>query len=442
MTVFKPSTLALCCALCTPLAARAETASPTPATPAPATDVVTAAPAPAPTPPAAPAPEKPAPAPAPKVTFDFGAWIILNGWADVGALNAADLPRTALPGRSEQALGGSVRQSRLRATIGVPNDGGLVGGAVLKAFVETDFAGGYASADDAAPLLRLRHGYVQATWKDLGNLSVLAGQTADIFHGSVAAASLAHLATPRFAGAGYLYRRAPQLRIQGDLGKDVALAYQVGAISAADKATSTQPGAAATGVGYRSFAPDAEARVAFLYRAAGPLKAELGVGGRYGEEKWILGTGATAYSHVVKSQGVAADLKVEAGFVTVVGGAFAGENLDVANSLAPGVLTAGTAPAFTSVKSVPTKGAWGQLQVRPLKPLLLLAGAGVETPRKKYLSTAVTSVYRNVELSAGVLVDLTSRWRVGLEGTRYVSYTVDGKIARSDQLELSSLLSL
>ena len=379
------------------------------------------------------------------LTFEPSGWLVLNGWADFGALNASDLPRFALRARGEQAAGASVRQSRLRLGIGLPADAGLLGGATFKAFVEVDFVGGYVGGDESAPILRLRHAFASATWKELGNLTLLVGQTTDIFHGPLAAQSLSHLAMPRFAGAGYLYRRAPQIRVQGELGREVALAYQVGVLSNADKTNQT---ASATSVGYRAFAPDLEGRVAAIYRGPLPVKAELGLGGRYGQDKYQLAGVAGSPSRVVKGRGVAADLKVDAGKVVVVGGAWAGDNLDVFSTVSPGVLTTASGSNLTSAKAIPVKGAWGQLQVRPVTPLVLLAGAGVELPRRRLLPATVTvgsssfpAIYRNVQLSAGALVNLTPRWRVGLEGTRYVTYAVDRNVSRSDQVELSSMVT-
>lgn len=261
----------------------------------------------------------------------------------------------------------------------------------------------------------------------------------------MAALSISHLAAPRFAGAGYAYRRAPQVRVQGEVGKEIALAYQVGLLSAADKTNQT---ASATSVGYRAFAPDLEGRAAVLYRGALPVKAELGLGARFGQEKYLLAGVAGSPSRYARSRAVSADLKLDAGKAILVGGAWAGENLDVVNTVTPGVLTTATGGNLTSVKSIPVKGAWGQLQVSPVKPLVLLAGAGVELPRRRLLPATLTvgtssfpSIYRNVQLSAGALVNLTPRWRVGLEATRYVTYAVDRNVSRSDQLELSSLLA-
>lgn len=397
----------------------------------------------APPPAAAPTP---APARPPLLTWEPGAWLSTVAWTERGAVNASDLPRFALTDSHERASGLSVKQSRIRLGVALPDDGGLLGGASLKGLVEVDFAGGYAGSDEAQPIPRLRHAYVQATWKELGNLTLLAGQTTDIFHGSVGAVSLGHVSTPRFSGAGYLHRRAPQLRLQGELGGDLAFGWQIGALSPADKATQT---ASSTSVGYRSAQPDLEARLALLLRGASPVKVELGVGGRYAQEKWLLAGVEGTPDKKVKSQAVGADLKIEAPYVTLVGGAFAGENLDVASSLAPGVKTAATSGNLTAVKSVPTRGAWGQVQLTPVKGLQLLAGAGVEAPNRKDLpatvslnSVAFPSIDRNLQLSAGAIVHLTSKWRAGLELTRYQSHGVDGHTSRSHQLELSTLLVL
>jgi hypothetical protein len=386
------------------------------------------------------------PATPPTITWEPGAWLATNGWATLGSVNASDLPRFAPSDKYEKAFGVSVRQSRLRLGLGVPDTGGLLGGAALKGLVEIDFAGGWASSDESQPVPRLRHAYFQASWKDLGNLTFLVGQTTDIFHGSVAAASLSHLATPRFSGAGFLHRRAPQVRFQGGLGGDLALAWQVAALSPADKTTQT---ASSTSVGYRSFAPDLEARVALLLRGGSPVRAELGVGGRYAYEKWLLAGAPNSPNRWVKSRAVATDLKVEAGWVALVGGAFAGENLDLESSLAPGVTTTTSGNNLTSVKSVPTKGAWGQLQLTPVKGLQLLVGAGVETPNKHLLpakltvgTTAFPSIDRNLQLSAGAIVNLTARWRAGLEITRYQPHALNHQTSRSDQIELGTLLAL
>ena len=104
-----------------------------------------------------------------KLTIDTSGWLILNTYANSGALNANDLPRYAKAGPSdEEALGMGVRQSRLRLNIGIPTDELLLN-AKLKALVELDFMGGNAvgSDDPSLPLVRLRHAWVSAAWPRL-----------------------------------------------------------------------------------------------------------------------------------------------------------------------------------------------------------------------------------------------------------------------------------
>ena len=101
-----------------------------------------------------------------KLTIDTSGWLILNTYANSGALNANDLPRYAKAGPSERGCG--VGKSRLRLNIGIPTDELLLN-AKLKAFVELDFMGGNAvGSDDPSPLVRLRHAWVSAAWPKLG----------------------------------------------------------------------------------------------------------------------------------------------------------------------------------------------------------------------------------------------------------------------------------
>jgi hypothetical protein len=387
-----------------------------------------------------------------KLTIDTSGWLILNGYSNQGALNASDLPRFALPKLNglavddERVAGVAVRQSRLRMNVGIPSDG-LLAIAKLKGFVEADFAGGYVNNDTSVPLPRLRHLYVSATWNELGKLTVLAGQTWAILHSATFPEGFSHLAVPRFGGAGLLFRRAPQLRVQGELGGDAALLWQVGALAPGDKQTTTDVGA---GVGERSGLPDGEARLAFLYRAKeSPVKAEVGLAGHYGQEKWMLEGGK---NETLTSKALAADCNVSVPYVTVRGGAFIGQNLDVSNSVAAGVRTTqGTTPGTIGrAESVRTKGVWTQAAVTPFAGLAVLLGGGVEAPRKgdlpllqmKVGTNEYSSIYRNAQLSGGVVYNLTSKWKVSAEYTRYVSYAIDGSIARAGQVEVASLLAL
>jgi hypothetical protein len=407
--------------------------------PAPAAD-------PAPAAAAAPAP---APAPAPdKLTVDVGGWLVFNSFANFGGTNLNDLPNRAANPRGEVAFGMQVRQSRLRTVLGLPSDG-LLGGAKLKGLVELDFMGGAVGGDQSLPLVRFRHGWVSATWKDLGNLELLVGQSWGIYAGPYFAQSLGHLAVPRFGGAGFLFRRAPQIRVSGDVGGDVFVRYQVGVMSNMDKGTAPVVASGAL-VGERSGLPDGEARLAVIYREGKKQVAEVAVSGHYGQDRYALTQlpgGATAATFLrnktVDASGVAVDAKVDVGPVTVLGAAFQGKNLDILNS-SPGVrsFTTGTGATQTldNVAAIRTQGFWAQLQVTPMAGLQLVAGGGMETPKAADLAASGAVMRKNGQWSAGAIVNLTAKWRASAEVTHYVTnYNAAGARFMLDQVELSTL---
>jgi hypothetical protein len=373
------------------------------------------------------------------VTVDIGGWLVLNSFYNSGNTSApADLPARAaagLPG--EHAVGMQVRQSRVRAVLGLPG-GGLLGDAKLKGLVEIDFMGGAAGGDASLPILRLRHAWAAATWKDLGNLTLTLGQTWGVFTGPYFATSLGHLALPRFAGAGFLYRRAPQIRLSGDLGGEVAVKWDAALLAPMDKATvpaASVPSGA--GVGERSGVPDVEGRLAVVYRPAKKNMVELGLSGHYGQDKYLT-TGNV--NKTVASQGMAVDLKLDVSIVTLVGSAFSGENLDIWNTVGAGVkVGAGTPPA--SADAIATKGGWLQLQVTPVAGLQLLLGGGLEKPTVGDLPVSATTVKENQQLSGGVVVNLAPKWRCALEYTEYKTTYNDATPVEvtASQVELSTL---
>ncbi len=380
-----------------------------------------------------------APAPAPdKLTVDVGGWAVFNSYANFGGTNLNDLPNRASNPRGEVAFGMQVRQSRLRTVLGLPSDG-LLGGAKLKGLVELDFMGGAVGGDQSLPLVRFRHGWVAATWKDLGNLELLVGQSWGLFTGPYFATSIGHLAVPRFGGAGFLFLRAPQVRLSGDVGDELAVRWAAAALTNMDKATG--PANAVTnapGVGERSGVPSLEGRVAAVYRPGKKNMAEVGVSGHWGQDRYVL-TGAGNVNKTVSSVGVAVDAKLDLPMVTVLGGAFQGENLDVWNSLV-GVNQTGAAAAITAVKGIKTKGYWGQAQITPIAGFTVLAGGGMELPKLADLTgMAATTVKHNGQLSGGVQLNLTSKWKCALEATRYVTHYLDDSRFESTQVELSTL---
>ncbi len=400
-----------------------------------------------------------------KVTFDASGWLILNGFANRGDVDTRELPRWALPNTIEdqRAFGMAARQSRLRAAIGIPADGFLAG-ATLKGLVEADFAGDAKTADTVLP--RLRHYYVASTWKDLSNLSLLVGQTWGVAGGAYFPESLAHAVMPRFGGAGFAFRRAPQVRVSSDLPVPGPVAFSAMAAALAPGDT----GSALSGSnGNISAFPNLEARVSGAYKPEGKPLAEVGLWTHYGREKYEIASVAPvlyAQDSVAKSQAIGIDVRVTLPYVTLVVHAFQGENLDVLASVAglqaavpsasnstTGTLLDNTDPAHPKRVGMKTKGGWAQAVVTPVKGVQVLAGFGMENPDDSTLKlpAAVTVadniITKNTQYSAGTIVSLTSKWRVSFEATRYLTQVSrpgapeNRDVLPATQFEVGSLLS-
>ena len=372
-------------------------------------------------------------------SLSLSGWLALNTYYDAGTFNPSagfvDQPMAVASSRGS-GFGMSVKQTRLRLSGALPSDA-LLGGAALTGLLETDFAGGYANSDLQFPLARVRHAWIAATWAELGNLTVRVGQDWGLLQGPALPISLGHMTTPRFTGAGYLLRRTPQIRAQGELGGAVGFAWAAAVMPNGDRQLASDK----VGVGFRSGLPDFEARAAAVLRSAGRKVAEVGLSGHYGEERWTLdGLAGTPDRHLA-SQAVALDYRLDAGWVSLTGAAFTGENLDVLYSgVGTGVnkvTVSATDAKLLAVTGIRTKGLWSQLVVAPLPWLQLLAGYGLEVPRGPDLG-ADALFRRNQQLSTGVVAS-AGRWKVGLELTAYRTRALAGDLRTANQVEASTL---
>ncbi len=447
---------------------------PIPPATAPAAPVPTLSQTAAPSPqavPVSPAPQAATAAPATdKVTSDFSGWLILQSFYDQGGLNAMDLPKNATTAgyganaaateaskyADESATGMMIRQSRFRWNLGLPTDG-FLSGAALKGLAEFDFAGSQG-ADISSWMPRIRHAFVSATWKDLNNLQVLVGQTWGVVPGPYFAESITHVIMPRFGGAGFLFRRAPQVRLSGNL----PLAAGAGVTYTAAALT---PDVAE---GQRSGMPHLEGRISANYKQEGKQLADVGFFAHMGKKLYetydVTATTKTYDATKLDTQVLGVDAKISVPYVSLVGAYFAGKNIDTTyNSIAPGVATTSvpdptvlTNPPkiLTKVEDVKTQGFFGQATVTPIKGVALVLGYGQEKPDvdsyKAGTNLAPTAtapqIAKNAQLSGGVILNVTSKWRVGLEYTQFsTEYTYGSanpnKTFDSKQVELGTLFA-
>ena len=198
--------------------------------------------------------------------------------------------------------------------------------------------GNAVGADDPSlPLVRLRHAWVSAAWPGLGNLSVLVGQTWGIVGGPYFAQSLSHLADAALRGGGLpLPARAAGSRLGRASARRSASPTRSAALAPFDRAGVTADAASGVPgpVGERAGVPNVEARLAGVYRPARKARAELGVSGHYGKEKFSfpqttrLGEGRHHRQPCVRAR-----FEARAPVRQLAGGAFSGENLDILDSV-------------------------------------------------------------------------------------------------------------
>lgn len=428
-------------AVCLPMVTFAQTPAAEPAKPA---DAAAAQPA---TPPAAmPAPAAtPAPAPAAaKTTITPYGFILVNAFFDSTEFGQGDYADYAI--RASATRSGQFVMRASQSRFGLRFDLGQdpMTGAMLKGLVEVDFAGAFVSNANSsweAPLMRLRHAWGSATWKDLGNLTLMAGQEASVVQ-PLFAVSLASVQKPRFWRAGNLWRRSPQVRLSGDLGSDIGVTWAVAALqpTAADKGGSPA-GDPSLGAGTRARLPHLEGRVAGIYRPGGKKMAELGLSGHFGKE---LHTSAAGVKTKLDSTIFAADLQLYLPYVEVRGEFFTAKNAEDMAYGAPGIFVpdAGAEPEAFS-----TKGGWAQVNVTPIPLVSIFAGYGFEDPDEGDLSDTSTPTLsgirtKNVHLAGGVMLNLSKSWKCAVEVAKITTtYATDNAGATLDQSGLQTAVS-
>jgi hypothetical protein len=397
-----------------------------------------------------------APAPKPATpTIQFYGFAHLAAQLMGGTSAAQEYPTQ---GVENQSTGGSfiesARQSRLGARIGL--DDGNWTGATLSSVFEFDFNGGsiptvaYAGPNTTTiastpakstifynGLMRLRHANMTATWKvPTGTLAVEAGQDWDIVN-NVTAESIAYQATPLFANAGNLYRRAPQIRVTsdnwfGDFGVNLAVA----ALSPSD--ANGQP--FDNGEGNKSRGPDLEGRLALGMK--GDIGGTVGVGYFTTKRRFNAGqfaVAAASQTDVTASLvGIDADLNLTK-YLNARGEYYSGKGIDDSFAgIGPGTtgvqnVTLGTGLvgfATNSLVAVKSDGFWVQGILKPIPEIWVTIGYGNtsinQADLKKSLGNiaALSATTRTGQdmTDAALIVNASKAWRFGLEYS-----TVDSK---------------
>jgi hypothetical protein len=399
-------------------------------------------------------------------TFTPYGFILLNAFANSRAFNSGDGVDFAVANGAlnDRQILLSSRYNRIGVKVGNMEALGAKLGAVLEAdFGEGFFvAGGQAIAtstqatnfDFYRPIPRLRVGYATAIWgDDDAKLTLLVGHDYGLVN-PLFAVTLAYIGNTLFQGSGNLYTRAPQVKLSGDLGKDVGITVQAAVLDPLDQnvqgAASLNQENPTLSSGDRARIPELEARVAGRFKS-GDIGGEVGVSGGYHKERYLLGnsvvTGPTATNPsgtptaTFTPNGNFVDLDSGVGgvdaifkfpFVEVRGEGFIAHNGDMyfahlgQGGVLPvnsAVVNAGTIGGGNATSTTPlvnvlnkrTKGFWAQAIVSPIPMIQLIGGYGVEVPFASD-NIAAGQRTRNSVAHAGVIFAASKNLKFGAEG--------------------------
>lgn len=389
---------------------------------------------PAAAPPVQPAAPTAAPPAAPAIEI-YG-YAALNAFASTRTFSARDSQAqvAAAAGQVGGAFLMSSRNTRLGARFAFQDDN--IVSAKLSATLEIDFRAGYASGaaatawPNAIPRLRLANGV--ATWATAaGPLKVTAGQDYSPF------APL----DPTTLGftvqnTGNLWRRAAQLKLSyAPVLGPIELAMAAAVLSPSDGA-SAAPYSVDFGFGSRARRPALEGRFGATLKPASGVVVSAGVSGAAGRRS-APSPGEESQREASRldssdNLSIALDFDVRIPYVQVKGEAYSGTAIEDEFN---GILANAT--------GVRSTGYWVQALIKPADVVCVTAGLGVARARSSDLASnnLTTSRTRNRELTGGIIVALSKRWKAAFEASDTRSTYYDGDSQRGLLMVVSNHLA-
>ena len=346
-----------------------------------------------------------------RASLEFTGRVLVTGFSNTRRVNNVDVPLFVRPdtnsGLPQGGAGIAIRQTSLGLAVNVAQ---VLGGS-FRGDLDVDFFGGQQSSPGGRtfPLLRLRTARAVVTWKH-GEL--LVGQESPLIAG-VNPVSLASLGTPGFVTAGNLWLWLPQVRVGIETGGPVSFGVQ-GAILAPTSGDAVAAFDTDNDIAERSGRPFLEGR-AHVRWGSEEMAGDIGVGVHRG---WFAAKGDS----LLTSEAVAIDARIPlAKWLELRGEGFDGKALR-------GLGGGGIAQGF-GVNGVPvrSRGAWGQVNVKPSPRVVFGGGWGFDDPRDEdipaggRLKNTATEVHLHLR-PAGPLV-------LGLEYRRLETTYAAGKLA-------------
>jgi hypothetical protein len=353
-----------------------------------------------------------------RLSLEFNGRVLVSAFSNSRRVNNVDVPLFVRPdtanGLPQGGGGMSIRQTQFGLAITADR---VIGGT-FHGDLDVDFFGGQqpSSGGRTFPLLRLRVARAQITWK-YGEF--LVGQESPLVSG-VNPVSLASVGTPGFVGAGNLWLWLPQVRAGLETGGPVSLGIQ-GAVLAPMSGDPQSLFDTDNDIAERSKRPFLEGRV-HLKWGSDELAGDIGAGIHRG---WF----ATKGDSLLVSDAYTIDARVPlARWLELRGEGYDGKGM---RSLGGGAIGQGFGINGVVIRS---RGAWGQINLKPSLRVVFGGGYGVDDPRDEDLLPG--SRLKNTAIEGHLHIRPAGPLVIGLEYRRLETSYAIGKLV-NDHLNIA-----
>ena len=353
-----------------------------------------------------------------RLSLEFNGRVLVSAFSNSRRVNNVDVPLFVRPdtasGLPQGGGGMSIRQTQLGLAITADR---VIGGT-FHGDLDVDFFGGQqpSSGGRTFPLLRLRVARAQITWK---HGEFLVGQESPLVSG-VNPVSLASVGTPGFVGAGNLWLWLPQVRAGLETGGPVSLGIQ-GAVLAPSSGDPQSLFDTDNDIAERSKRPFLEGRV-HLKWGSDELAGDIGAGVHRG---WF----ATKGDSLLVSDAYTIDARVPlARWLELRGEGYDGKGM---RSLGGGAIGQGFGVSGRVIRS---RGAWGQINLKPSSRVVFGGGYGFDDPRDEDLLSGAR--LKNTAIEGHLHIRPAGPLVIGLEYRRLETSYAIGKLV-NDHLNIA-----
>lgn len=354
------------------------------------------------------------------LALEFNGQVLMNAFGNSRRVNNVDVPVFVRPdttaGVAQGGGGMAIRQTMLGLSVTASD----VLGAAFSGGLDVDFYGGQqaSSGGRTFPLVRLRVARAVLAWR---NAEVLVGQESPLMS-PLNPVSLASVGVPGFTAAGNLWLWVPQIRAGVHTSGQVRVGIQ-GAILAPTSGDPVGLFDTDVDVAERSRRPYAEGR-AHVSWGSDDMAGSIGVSAHSG---WFAPSGALPVRR--ESRAFAADALVPLSrYAELRGEWYAGDGMRGLGGGAIGQLFG------VSGEPVFSRGAWGQLNLKPTRRVTLGGGMGVDDPDNADLPAAGRR--RNVTMAIHALVRPGGPLILGAEYRKMTTTYAAGAVS-NDHLNVS-----